>query len=146
MNPYGKFISEKYLKRRKIVMIFLLLLCLVFVSSCTKRKQMNTFTETNLDTALANTEQPKIIYFSKEGCPDCDKMNQFLTENETMLTYPVQKIELTKEKNQTKLKQLLSQHNIKTVPSFLLIKNQKRQKVELKKTKNSIQFLRLNQD
>ncbi|MDN3147623.1 thioredoxin family protein [Enterococcus faecalis] len=146
MNPYGKFISEKYLKRRKIVMIFLLLLCLVFVSSCTKRKQMNTFTETNLDTALANTEHPKIIYFSKEGCPDCDKMNKFLTENETMLTYPVQKIELTKEKNQTKLKQLLSQHNIKTVPSFLLIKNQKRQKVELKKTKNSIQFLRLNQD
>lgn len=45
-------------------------------------------------------------------------MNKFLTENETMLTYPVQKIELTKEKNQTKLKQLLSQHNIKTVPSF----------------------------
>ena len=107
---------------------------------------MNTFTETNIDTALANTEQPKIIYFSKKGCPDCDKMNQFLTENETMLTYPVQKIELTKEKNQTELKQLLSQHNIKTVPSFLLIKNQKRQKVELKKTKNSIQFLRLNQD
>jgi thiol-disulfide isomerase/thioredoxin len=146
MFPFHFNWCIELLKRRKmrnILLLFLFIIFQFFISYLSLDKNIENITLDQLD---KKNETSFVVYFARDDCPDCQRMDAYLQKNQTKLTQKVYRIETKKEPNKEKLQVLLLQENIKEVPTFLQKNGEKFYKVSPKVEKNVVAFQRLNGD
>lgn len=71
---------------------------------------------------LQKKDKDFIIYFARDDCPACQRVDKKLMTNKKKLPKSIYRIETKSEKEQGKLHAFLNQNRIKKVPSFIQIK------------------------
>lgn len=102
-----------------------------------------TIKETTIEALGTIRERPMILYFARNDCPACRRMDAYLYNNRSLLTQNVYRIDTQTEPNQPHLRTILAQAERHSVPSFVIKEEHSYTPVELIYDQNKLVFLRL---
>lgn len=140
MNKHNSIFFNKKSKGRKMFIVFLLFFTLIFAFIASQNRTTIRIKRVTLDELEQVEETNYIIYFARDDCPECKKMDSYLHKQASNLPLTIYRIETRKEPNQEKLKILLMQEGIKEVPTFIQKENDKVTKVRVNREQKVIRF------
>lgn len=115
-----------------LIVSFLLFGCFKLIK--TNEEQNGKIINSNLEEVLElqKTNQSFFVYLARNDCKKCQEVESFLERYDKKFSRNVYRIETRKEQKQEELQSFLQRYRIKSVPSFLTVRDGTVKKIERK--------------